>query len=232
LALFDPTILQSGEYHDWLVQGFILSIQLTVISFALALPFGALAAVMRTSTSRLLRAVGTTLVESIRNVPLLAHLLFWYFAFPELLPEGLREILYANNPEVVCAVIALTLYSGVHMAEDIRSGIRAVPATQLEAARSLGLGRAAAVRLVLLPQALRASVPPLLSQTVNLWKDTSVATVIGAAEMMYQAARVETASFRSLEAFTFATLAYLTVSLLISAAAYLFQRRYPVRTAA
>jgi polar amino acid transport system permease protein len=56
--------------------------------------------------------------------------------------------------------------------------------------------------------------------------------VIGAAEMMYQAARVETASFRSLEAFTFATLAYLTVSLLISAAAYLFQRRYPVRTAA
>lgn len=229
--LFDPTILQSGEYHDWLVQGFILSIQLTVISFALALPFGALVAVMRTSTSRLLRAVGTTLVESIRNVPLLAHLLFWYFAFPELLPEGLREILYANNPEVVCAVIALTLYSGVHMAEDIRSGIRAVPATQLEAARSLGLGRAAAVRLVLLPQALRASVPPLLSQTVNLWKDTSVATVIGAAEMMYQAARVETASFRSLEAFTFATLAYLTVSLIISAAAYLFQRRYPVRTA-
>ena len=232
MALFDPTILQSGEYHDWLVQGFILSIQLTVVSFAFALPFGALVAVMRTSTSRLLRAVGTTLVESIRNVPLLAHLLFWYFAFPELLPEGLREILYANNPEVVCAVIALTLYSGVHMAEDIRSGIRAVPATQLEAARSLGLGRAAAVRLVLLPQALRASVPPLLSQTVNLWKDTSVATVIGAAEMMYQAARVETASFRSLEAFTFATLAYLTVSLIISAVAYLFQRRYPVHTAA
>lgn len=232
MALFDPAILQSGEYHDWLVQGLILSIQLTVISFAFALPFGALVAVMRTSTSRLLRAVGTTLVESIRNVPLLAHLLFWYFAFPELLPEGLREILYANNPEVVCAVIALTLYSGVHMAEDIRSGIRAVPATQLEAARSLGLGRAAAVRLVLLPQALRASVPPLLSQTVNLWKDTSVATVIGAAEMMYQAARVETASFRSLEAFTFATLAYLTVSLIISAVAYLFQRRYPVRAAA
>jgi len=231
LALFDPTILQSGQYHDWLLQGLTLSVQLTVISFAFALPFGALVAVMRTSTSKPLRAAGATLVESIRNVPLLAHLLFWYFAFPELLPESMREILYENNPEVICAVIALTLYSGVHMAEDIRSGIRAVPATQLEAARSLGLGRVAAVRLVLLPQALRASVPPLLSQTVNLWKDTSVATVIGAAEMMYQAARVETASFRSLEAFTFATLAYLTVSLLISGAAHLYQRRYPVRTA-
>ncbi|WP_020657032.1 amino acid ABC transporter permease [Massilia niastensis] len=231
MQFFDPTLLQSGQYHDWLVQGLILSLQLTAVSFVFALPFGAAVALMRTSTSAPARAVGSTIVEGIRNVPLLAHLLFWYFAFPELLPEGAREVLYANSPEAVCAVIALALYSGVHMAEDIRSGIRAVPPTQLEAARSLGLGRIAAVRLVLLPQALRASVPPLLSQTVNLWKDTSVATVIGAAEMMYQAARVETASFRSVEAFAFATLAYLCVSLLISLAAHLVQRRYPVRPA-
>lgn len=231
MQLFDPSILQSGQYHDWLVQGLILSLQLTAVSFVFALPLGALVAVMRSSPVAPLRLLGAALVEGIRNVPLLAHLLFWYFAFPELLPEAAREYLYAHNPEAVCAVIALTLYSGVHMAEDIRSGIRAVPTSQLEAARALGLGRLASVRLVLLPQALRASVPPLLSQTVNLWKDTSVATVIGAAEMMYQAARVETASFRSAEAFTFATLAYLTVSLLISAAAHLYQRRYPVRPA-
>ncbi|RZA35811.1 MAG: amino acid ABC transporter permease [Lysobacteraceae bacterium] len=231
MQFFDPSILQSGQYHDWLVQGFILSLQLTAASFVFALPFGALVALMRSSQIAPLRALGATVVEGIRNVPLLAHLLFWYFAFPELLPEPAREFLYAHNPEAVCAVIALALYSGVHMAEDIRSGIRAVPASQLEAARSLGLGRAAAVRLVLLPQALRAATPPLLSQTVNLWKDTSVATVIGAAELMYQAARVETASFRSVEAFSFATLAYVSVSLLISLAAYGFQRRYPVRPA-
>ena len=228
---FDPSILQSGQYHDWLVQGFILSLQLTAASFVVALPLGAIVALMRTSAVAPLRAIGAVIVESIRNVPLLAHLLFWYFAFPELLPDAAREFLYAHNPEAVCAVVALSLYSGVHMAEDIRSGIRAVPASQVEAARSVGLGRFAAVRLVLLPQAFRASVPPLLSQTVNLWKDTSVATVIGAAEMMYQAARVETASFRSAEAFTFATLAYLTVSLLISLAAHLYQRRFPVRPA-
>ena len=231
MQFFDPSILQSGQYHDWLVQGFNLSLQLTAASFVVALPFGAVLAVMRSSSFAVPRAVASTIIEAIRNVPLLAHLLFWYFAFPELLPEGARDFLYAHNPEAVCAVIALSLYSGVHMAEDIRSGIRAVPASQLEAARSLGLGRFASVRLVLLPQAMRAATPPLLSQTVNLWKDTSVATVIGAAELMYQAARVETASFRSVEAFTFATLAYLTVSLLISFAAWLFQRRYPVRPA-
>jgi polar amino acid transport system permease protein len=230
LSLFDPAILQSGQYHDWLVQGLILSLQLTAASFALALPFGVVIALMRSSHSRALRAIGASIVEGIRNVPLLAHLLFWYFAFPELLPEPLKMALYDSNPEAICAVIALSLYSGVHMAEDIRSGIRAVPASQMEAARSLGLGRLASVRLVLLPQAFRIAVPPLLSQTVNLWKDTSVATVIGAAEMMYQAARVETATFRSVEAFTFATLAYLGVSLLISLAASVYARRFPVRT--
>ena len=231
MTFFDSNLFQSGQYHDWLVQGFILSLQLLAASFVIALPLGVAIALMRTSNSRPLRAAGATLVEGIRNVPLLAHLLFWYFAFPELLPEPVKLALYDSNPEFICAVIALSLYAGVHMAEDVRSGIRAVPVAQMEAARSLGLGRIAALRLVLLPQSIRIAVPPLLSQTVNLWKDTSVATVIGAAEMMYQAARVETASFRSLEAFTFATLAYLTVSLLISAAAYLFQRRYPVRTA-
>ncbi|QNA89165.1 amino acid ABC transporter permease [Massilia sp. Dwa41.01b] len=230
MTFFDPAILQSGQYHDWLLQGFFLSLQLLAASFVLALPLGAALALMRTSQSRALRAIGASVVEGVRNVPLLAHLLFWYFAFPELLPEPVKMALYDSNPEAICATIALALYSGVHMAEDIRSGIRAVPAAQLEAARSLGLGRFASVRLVLMPQAIRIAVPPLLSQTVNLWKDTSVATVIGAAEMMYQAARVETATFRSAEAFTFATLAYLTVSLLISLAAQLYARRFPVRT--
>jgi polar amino acid transport system permease protein len=230
LTFFDASLLQSGEYHDWLVQGFLTSLQLLAASFVIALPLGVAIALMRTAHGRVLRGIGAALVEGIRNVPLLAHLLFWYFAFPELLPEPVKLALYDNNPEFICAVIALSLYAGVHMAEDIRSGIRAVPAAQMEAARSLGLGRIASLRLVLLPQAIRIAVPPLLSQTVNLWKDTSVATVIGAAEMMYQAARVETATFRSVEAFSFATLAYLTVSLAISLAAQLYARRFPVRT--
>ena len=74
-------------------------------------------------------------------------------------------------------------------------------------------------------------VPPLISQTLNLWKDTSIATVIGVAEMMYQAARVETATFRSAESFAFVTAAYLAVSLLITALGAWYHRRYPVRTA-
>ena len=227
---FDLALLLHGQYHDWLVAGLILSLKLGGVTFVLALPLAIVVALLRLAPSRALRALGAVYVEGIRNVPLVAHLLFWYFGAPELLPDSVKERLYAGNFEFVAGAIALTLYTAAYMAEDIRSGIRAVPAVQFEAGRALGFGFLATMRLVVLPQALRVTVPPLISQTLNLWKDTSIATVIGVAEMMYQAARVETASFRSAEAFAFATAAYLTVSLAITGLAAWVHRRWPVRT--
>ncbi|MFT3956078.1 MAG: amino acid ABC transporter permease [Piscinibacter sp.] len=227
----DLNLLLHGQYHDWLLSGLLLSLQLAGLTLALALPLGTAVALLRLAPSAPLRALGAVYVEGIRNVPLIAHLLFWYFAAPELLPEPAKQWLYARNVEFVSALVALTLYAAAYMAEDIRSGIRAIPAVQLEAGRALGFSFLATMRRIVLPQALRVTVPPLISQTLNLWKDTSVATVIGVGELMYQAARVESASFRSTEAFAFATTAYLGVSLTITALATLYQRRWPVRTA-
>jgi polar amino acid transport system permease protein len=177
-----------------------------------------------------LRAFAWTWVEGIRNIPLLAHLLFWYFAAPELLPQPVKEWLYSGNVEFLSAIVALTLYTSAYIAEDVRSGIRAVPGQQLEAAFALGFRFVPAMRHIVLPQALRITVPPLISRTLSLWKDTSVATVVGVGEMMYQAARVESATFRSFEAFAFTTSAYLIVSLAITAFAAWFQHRYPPPT--
>ena len=213
-----------GQYPDGPLGGLVLTILLSGAALVLAMPLGLMLGIARVSRRRAISLPVGVFVQLVRAVPLLL-VLFWVYFF-------LPAVTGVKTSQATTMLIVLVVFDSVYLAEIVAAGIRALPKGQLESARSLGLGRAAAVRLVLLPQALRASVPPLLSQTVNLWKDTSVATVIGAAEMMYQAARVETASFRSLEAFTFATLAYLTVSLLISAAAYLFQRRYPVRTAA
>jgi polar amino acid transport system permease protein len=231
LPSFDPSLLLTGQYHDWLVAGFVLSLQLAAITLVLALPLGLGVALLRMAPVAPLRWLGAAHVEAIRNVPLLAHMLFWYFGAPELLPEGLKLWLYEGNVEAASAVVALTLYTSAYMAEDIRSGIRSIPGVQLEAGRALGFGFLATMRLVILPQALRVTVPPLISQTLNLWKNTSIATVIGVAEMMYQAARVESASFRSVEVFAFATAAYLSVSLAITGLAAWYHRRYPVRTA-
>jgi polar amino acid transport system permease protein len=169
-------------------------------------------------------------VESIRNIPLLAHMLFWYFGAPELLPEGIKQWLYAGHIEAYSAVIALALYTAAFMAEDIRSGIRAIPSVQFEAGRAMGFSYLATMRRVVLPQALRVTIPPLISQTLSLWKNTSIATVIGVAELMYQAGQVESATFRSFESFAFASAAYLTVSLAITGLATWYHHRYPVRT--
>jgi polar amino acid transport system permease protein len=189
-----------------------------------------LIALARLSPFVLLRGLARIFVESQRNVPLLAHLLFWYFGAPELLPNPAKQWLYAHDVESIAAALAITLYYAAFMSEDVRSGVRAVPAVQFEAARALGLPWFASMRLVVLPQALRVTVPPLLSQTLNIWKDTSIATVIGTAELMYQAAKVESATFRSVEAFTFATVSYLAVSLLITALASGYHHRFPPRT--
>src|ERR1700722_13907717 len=229
MAQFVFSVVMTGEFRQWLVSGFLLSLRLTIVTLLLSLPLATATALCRLSSVAALRVLGTCFVETVRNIPLLVHLLFWYFAMPELLPETARNWLYDHDAESVCAVIALTLYTSSYMAEDIRSGIRAVPTTQLEAARALGFGFLASMRRVVLPQSFRIVVPPLISQTLNLWKNTSIATVIGTAELMYQAQRVETASFRGVETFGVTTLAYLSVSLVITALAVWFHHRFPVR---
>jgi len=227
---FDLSILLSGPYQAMLLAGLRLSLTLLAVTFVLALPLAMLVALARLSPFALIRGIAIVFIESQRNVPLLAHLLFWYFGAPELLPDAAKQWLYGHDVETIAAAVAITLYYAAFMSEDVRSGVRAVPTVQFEAARALGLPWFASMRLVVLPQALRVTVPPLLSQTLNIWKDTSIATVIGTAELMYQAAKVESATFRSVEAFTFATVSYLAVSLLITALASGYQHRFPPRT--
>jgi polar amino acid transport system permease protein len=229
MPAFDLSLLLSGDYRNWLLAGLALSLLLSAVTLVFALPLAALVALLRLAPSRAANWAGATYVETIRNIPLLAHLLFWYFGAPELLPQAWKERLYAGNVEVIAAIVALTLYTAAYMAEDIRSGVRAIPRQQVEAGRALGFSFLTTMRLLILPQALRVTVPPLVSQTLNLWKNTSVATVIGTAELMYQTQRVESASFRSIEAFAFATACYLGVSLLIGAFGAWYQRRFPVR---
>ncbi len=230
MTTFDVQMLLHGQYHEMLVAGLKMSLQYLFFAFWIALPLALVVALCRLSPFKALRWIGASFVEVVRSIPLLAQMLFWYFGVPELLPAAWKEALYAGPVESICAVLALGVYTAAYMAEDIRSGIRAVPSVQMEAARALGLTYMRTMRLVILPQAFRFTVPPLISQTLNMWKGTSIATVIGAAEMMYQAGQVESQSFRSFEAFAFASVAYLAVSLLITLAAVWFQRRYPVRT--
>lgn len=124
---------------------------------------------------------------------------------------------FQMTSEFVALVAGLAVYTSAFIAEIIRGGILAIPRGQTEAARSVGLSYRQALRLVVMPQALRVIIPPLGNQCLNLTKNSSLAIGIGFADLLTASMTVASQSFRALETFTFVTLAYLALSLLISA---------------
>ena len=141
--------------------------------------------------------------------------------FGRLVAEGGYQL----TPELAALVIGLAVYTSAFIAEIVRGGIQTVSRGQMEAARSLGLTYRQGLRLIVLPQAFRIIIPPLGNQFLNLTKNSSLALGIGYAELLTAANTVSSQSFRSLEAFTVVTVAYLMVSLVISAGLNLIRRR-------
>lgn len=157
--------------------GFRLTLALTLASFAGALAIGIVIASMRVSPVAPLRAAGTLYVETIRNIPLLVLMFLFFFGFPKI---GIQY------PPFPSAVIVLATYTGAFVAEAIRSGVNTVAQGQAEAARSIGLTFAQSMRLVVLPQALRAVVAPIGNILVALIKNTSLALTISVMELGFQ----------------------------------------------
>lgn len=206
-----------------LVQGMATTLQLFLISWVMAFAIAILLVVVRTIDWAPARWAVDAYVEYHRNVPLLVQVLFWYFGMPELLPESIRTWLYQNNAEMSLAAIALALGSAAYIAEDIRSGIRAIPVTQFEATRALGASFLQCMRYVIVPQALRLAIPALISRALLLFKNTSIAMAIGVVELTYQAREIENETYRTFATFGAATLLYLLGSFLIM---YLGSRVY------
>lgn len=223
---FDWSVVLSGTYAGWLWDGLVITLQLAALSCTLAFALGLLVAVLRLSPIAPLRWLAVGYLEFIRNTPLVIQIFFWYFGAYEVLPEALNDWLNQWPFEFVAAVIALSIYTAAFIAEDIRSGIRAVPREQMEAARSQGFGYLGAMRHVVLPQAVRITVPPLIGQFLNATKNSSLAMTIGVAELTYQARQIESYTFKGFEAFSAATLVYLALSLAITAMVAFYDRRF------
>lgn len=136
---------------------------------------------------------------------------------------------YQVTPELAALVMGLAAYTSAFIAEIVRGGILTVSRGQMEAARSLGLTYRQGLWLIVLPQAFRVIIPPLGNQFLNLTKNSSLALGVGYAELLTAANTVSSQSFRSLEAFTVVTLAYLMLSLAISAALYVVRARLVLR---
>lgn len=223
---FDWSVVTTGVYAEWLWQGLLVTLQLALLACVLGFVLGLVVAIIRMSPVAPLRWLAQAYLEFIRNTPLVIQIFFWYFGAYTVLPEAMNDWLNQWPFEFVAAAIALTVYTAAFIAEDIRSGIRAVPREQMEAARSQGFSYLAAMRFVILPQAVRVTIPPLIGQFLNATKNSSLAMTIGVAELTYQARQIESVTFKGLEAFTAATLIYLLVSLTITYFVSSYEQRY------
>lgn len=173
------------EYQDRIYAAFWVTIQLTVLSGVGALVLGTALAAMRLSPIPVMRGLGTTYVNVVRNTPLTLILVFCSLGLANTLhitltdPDSPTSIVDSNFR---LAVLGLTVYTAAFVCEAIRSGINTVPLGQAEAARSLGLTFSQNLRIIMLPQAFRAVIIPLGSVLIALTKNTTIASAIGVAE--------------------------------------------------
>ena len=166
-------------------EGFVTTLELSALSSVLALVLGTLLAAMRVSPVPTLRAAGATYVELVRNTPLTVVFFFVVFVLPQL------DILL---PYFTFAVIALTVYHAAFFCEAVRSGINTVGVGQAEAARSIGLTFGQSLRLVVLPQAFRTVIPPLINVVIALIKNSSIAAAFGVIELTATGTRLANAN--------------------------------------
>ena len=222
--------LLRDPFPSWLLYGALTTLQLFVYAWLIAFTGGLGLTILRASPVRWAENLVAAYVELTRNIPLLAQVMFWYFAVPVLLPASMQAWIIAHDGEFLLATLALGFALAGYFSEAMRSGVRAVPRTQIEAGRALGFSFFATMRHVILPQALRFSVPPLVNNTVLLFQNTSIALAIGVHELMYQTRAIDNETYRTVEIFAVATLIYLAGSALLVALGSRFER--PARQAA
>lgn len=176
---------QYPQYRGQILEAFWTTIQLTVFAAIGALVIGTALAAMRLAPVPMLRWIGTTYVNVVRNTPLTLIILFCAFGIGQTLgitlvdPKSPTSI---EDSNFRLALLGLTLYTASFVCETVRSGVNTVPLGQAEAARSLGLTFSQNLRMILLPQAFRAVILPLGSVLIALTKNTTIASAIGVAE--------------------------------------------------
>lgn len=186
------------EYRDALLWGIVRTLQLSTVSAVLSLIIGIFIGILRTSRYSLFRLFGGAHVECFRNIPVVIHMMFFYFGL--------------GFGSFWAGVIGLTLYSSGYIAETVRSGITSVSKGQIEAALSSGLSPNQVRGFVVLPQALMFAIPPLTTDMLNIVKNSSVAMAIAFQELTFTARQIEADTFRGFEAAAAVTILYIVLT--------------------
>jgi len=201
---YDFSLSVIAEYFDVLLLGLLTTIEFTAICIVLGSALGFMLSLMRVSGSRLLRIVSTAYVEFFRGTPVLVQLFWIFFCLPIVL--GLEIGNFASS------VIALTLFMGAISSETFRSALHAIPSDHVDAGVALGLSRFQRVRHIVFPQAVRLAIPTLLSNSVSLFKESSLVSVVGMSDLMYVGQNVSNVTARPIELLTTVAFLYFVVA--------------------
>lgn len=196
-------------YRQKFVQGWLVTLGLSVAALILSVLIGLVVALLLAARNPLVEATGRIYVELIRGTPLLVQLLLGFYVVANAV--GLEN-------RFVVGTLVLAAFSGAYMAEIFRGGLDAIPKTQRDSARAIGLSRWQAFRLVVLPQAVRLVLPAVAGQLVSLIKDSSLLSVIAISELTLNAQEVNSFTYSTLESYLPLAVGYLLLTLPLSAA--------------
>lgn len=207
------------EYSDVIIFGIGVTIQLAIISMAIAVVLGLVACFGSLSRNRLVRYPSVLFVEFGRNTPILVQLIWVHFAWPEIL--GIKFTAWTS------AIIALSLQSSGYLAEEFRAGIEWIDKGQIEASQALGMTYLWLMRRIVVPQAVIRMIPGILNQFVTCFKSTSIVSVIAVPDLMYQAGLIASATYLPMQIYSFVAVTYFFMVVLIAMGVRLATRHLP-----
>lgn len=221
--MFDFSFL--GEYFITFLKGAGITLGISIITVFLGIFLGSILFFMKTSKFNFwkvkpLKFIASIYIEAIRGTPMLLQIMMVY--------SGSKMIFNINISPFSAAVIAIGLNSAAYVSEIVRAGIEAVDKGQMEAARSLGMKRATAMKLIIIPQAVKNILPALGNELVTVIKDSSMASVIGVGELMFSAKITQGATYLSLEPLMVAAVFYFVLTFSLGRLINYFERRMSV----
>lgn len=210
----------------FLLKGAMISLGIAALSLLIGLIFGVLGASAKISNNKVLRLIANIYVEVIRGTPMLLQIMIIFNVIPIIVTQVTGSVFRMNY--YVIGIIAMSINSGAYTTELIRSGINGVDKGQWEACKTLGLTRWQTMRFVILPQAFKRIIPPIVSEFITLIKDSSLISVIGAVELMNSAKIIGNQYYDFMSPYCLAAIYYLIMTLTISYIARKLERKLAV----
>ncbi|WP_122639264.1 amino acid ABC transporter permease [Romboutsia sp. Marseille-P6047] len=212
-----------SKYGSLFLEGTSVTVIISLVALLFGCIIGMLICLMKLSTFKVLKAVAITYIEILRGTPLFVQIYIIYFGLPQV-GIDFPSILGISS-DFIAGAFALSINSGAYVAEILRSGIQSVEKGQMEASRSLGLGYAATMRYVIVPQAIKNILPSLANEFITLVKESAIISVIGVREIMFTSSIVKNATYKPLEPLIVAAIIYFILTFTLSKLVGKFEKK-------